>query len=39
MAVSMNGHNEEAAWRLVDKIKLVDMPENHSKTGEQFDNK
>jgi hypothetical protein len=34
MAVSINGHNEEAVWRPVDKIKLVDMPENYSKTGE-----
>src|SRR5579872_4807290 len=38
MAVSINGHNEEAAWRPVDKIKLVDMLENHSKSGEKFAN-
>jgi hypothetical protein len=36
MAVSINGHNEEAVWRPVDKIKLVDMLENHSKAGETF---
>jgi hypothetical protein len=39
MAVSINGHNEEAVWRPVDKIKLVDMPEKYSKTGEKVDNK
>jgi hypothetical protein len=39
MAVSINGDNEEAVARPVHKIKLVDMLENHSKTGERFDNK
>jgi hypothetical protein len=39
MAVSIKRHNEEAAGRPVDKKKVVDMPENHSKTGERFDNK
>jgi len=31
MAVSIKRHNEEAAGRPVDKKKLVNMPENHSK--------
>jgi hypothetical protein len=35
MAVSFKGHNEEAAGRPVDKNNLVDMVENHSKTGKK----
>jgi hypothetical protein len=38
MAVSSKGHNEEASGRPVDKINLVDMLENHSKTGQKLDN-
>jgi hypothetical protein len=37
MAVSSKGHNEEALGRPVDKINLVDMLENHSKTRQNLD--
>jgi hypothetical protein len=39
MAVSINGHNQEAIAGAVDKIKLVDMLENHSKIAQKLDSK
>jgi hypothetical protein len=39
IAVSINGHNEEAGARPVDKNKLVDMLENYSKIERKSDNK
>jgi hypothetical protein len=38
MAVSVKRHNEEAAESPVDKKKLVDMQENHSKIEEKLNN-